>query len=438
MQGGYDVANKRDNPGWTLPFLGTDSRLACFFAVASGGAPVSMWEKQDRGMESRCHTQYLKPGWQGGGLFMQFINGLWLDERATLMGRSAQNFAYAQIQHARQKGYPAWGWSASDSPAGGYLGWGKIQDDVVTPHACVLALEHFPQAVLANLRVLESLGVRSEHEGFFDAVDIKTGRRSETYLLLDQSMLFLSLVNFLCDDAIRARFQRDPLVRRGRELLADFRSPSYGTNVSIYVLAEDPVNIRAFEPPAKDPPRARVRRVGAAGESDWIRLSVSNGLESISVPESERELAARIGFRWNEEVLVFEATVSDRAASNAFESVDLHCGDCVELFVDPQGDGLQWASSQDFQFGFALPNKSWEWFGGRLLDHAEVVPTADGYRVQARIPWTLLGIEPKPGLVLSCSPAVKSVGAESVREVKLNWCWLQGSPGVRLGQLVLE
>lgn len=438
LLGGYDCAKGRYNPDWTLPFLGTDARLACFFAVASGGAPASIWQRLDRGLESRCHTQYLVPGWQGGGLFMQFINGLWLDERGTLMGHSAQNFAYAQIEYAREKGYPVWGWSASDSPEGSYLGWGKLRDEVVTPHACVLALEYFPRAALTNLHALETLGVRSPQQGFWDSVDFLSGRHSQTYLLLDQSMLFLSLVNYVHGDVIRTLFQRDPLVCRGRELIAEYRTPSYGTNVSVYVLTDDSGKVREFEPPAKNPPQARVRRVDAMGEPDWVVLSVTNALESVTVPDAERGLGARVSFRWDDAALVFEAVVHDPGAHNDCTPEELHRGDSVELFVDPRGDGLQWGSRDDFQFGFAPKDKSWEWFGARLLTDATVEPTADGYRVRARIPWSLLGVEPKPGLVLACSPAVKSVMAAVGREVKLNWCWVPGCPRVRLGRLVLE
>jgi len=182
-----------------------------------------MWAKLSRKMETRHGCEYLEPGWQGGGLFMQFINGIWLDERGTVMGRSAREFARAQIEHARRNTYPAWGWSASNEPTGGYLGWGALVDNVVTPHASVLAIQFFPDEVLANLHALEGLGARPGDEGFVDAVDIKTREIADIYLVLDQSMLFLSLVNALCDDSIRHRFQADARAQIGRELIPDFR-----------------------------------------------------------------------------------------------------------------------------------------------------------------------------------------------------------------------
>ena len=56
-------------------------------------------------MEKKYGLKYFKPGWQGGGLFMQFICGIFLDETATKLGYSEANFAFAQMLHARKIGY---------------------------------------------------------------------------------------------------------------------------------------------------------------------------------------------------------------------------------------------------------------------------------------------------------------------------------------------
>ena len=88
-----------------------------------------------RGVEERYHVKYLLPGWVGGGLFMQYLTGIFLGERHSLAGRSAANFAYANMRHADEKALPAWGWSSCADPDGGYIGWGKLRDEVVTPHA---------------------------------------------------------------------------------------------------------------------------------------------------------------------------------------------------------------------------------------------------------------------------------------------------------------
>lgn len=108
------------------------------------------------------HTdRSVQPGREGDGLFMQYISGLWLDECDTSVVRSAQNLAFEQMN----RGFPR-GWSVGDSPRDGYLGWGRLQENIVTPHASALAIQDFPREVVANLRELERRG-RAIHAEVF-------------------------------------------------------------------------------------------------------------------------------------------------------------------------------------------------------------------------------------------------------------------------------
>ncbi len=84
----------------------------------------------------------------------------------------------------------------------------------VTPHASALALAVAPEAALANLRALaERYDVYGDY-GFYDAVDPATGRVAQTYLALDQSMLFLALANHLCAGCVQQHFAADPIVQK--------------------------------------------------------------------------------------------------------------------------------------------------------------------------------------------------------------------------------
>jgi hypothetical protein len=232
--GGYNTVTGKFNMKWSLPFLGSDSRMASFMAVATGKVPVDSWNALDRSREERHHAYFLKPGWiNGGGVFEQYLPGLWLDERDTFMGQSAANFTYVQIRQAQLGSYPAWGWSASDSPDDGYLGMGALKDNIVTPHASVLAVSYFPNEVIKNLHALDKLGARSKKYGYVDAIDIKSSKCTDNFLVLDQSMLFLSLVNFLHDDVIQKHFESSSIVKNGRQRIKDYREPCYGENISI-------------------------------------------------------------------------------------------------------------------------------------------------------------------------------------------------------------
>lgn len=228
----FDIINKTVNRPVFIS-RGEDKLLGAFLMVASGKVPSTTWDHHLMGkadMEERYGLKYFKPGWQGGGLFMQFICGMFLDETGTKLGYSEANFAFAQIVHAKKIGSPVWGWSASQNPDGGYLGMGQIRDSVVTPHACMLAIGFYPKAVVNNLRKLEQMGARApivingrEHAfGFHDALNTDTGKVDPDFLVLDQAMAFLSLANFLEDDVVRKMFKQDPMVANGLKLIPEY------------------------------------------------------------------------------------------------------------------------------------------------------------------------------------------------------------------------
>ncbi|MBI3292936.1 MAG: DUF3131 domain-containing protein [Elusimicrobia bacterium] len=239
-KGGYNLSKKtfaiQQSWGkWYYNFLGADTRMSSFLGIAQGDVPMLHWEALDRNVETRYGQGYYVPGWQGGGLFMQFLSGLFLDERQTVLGKSAANFAYAQISHAQRIGAPVWGWSAASAPTGEYLGWGAIKDDIVTPHASVLAISYYPSKVVANLKRLERGGARSpfidngQHEfGFRDSYNWKSAQVSQGYLMLDQTMIFLSLANFLDDGVVWRNFEKDPVVQQGLHHIREYSHKDAG------------------------------------------------------------------------------------------------------------------------------------------------------------------------------------------------------------------
>lgn len=221
LYGGYDPIKNEYAP-WHYCFLGADSRAASFVSIGTGKVPLVHWQKLIRDMEERYGIEYLVPGWQGGGLFMQLMAGLFIDERGTLAGRSGARFAYAQMLHAKKIESPVWGWSSSDNPDGGYLGWGNIRDDVVTPHASILALYYYPCEAVENMKKLEAMGARPEQFGFRDSVNVKTGKVDDSYLVLDQGMIMLSIANYLTWGAIWRISDADPITQNAKQLIPEF------------------------------------------------------------------------------------------------------------------------------------------------------------------------------------------------------------------------
>lgn len=225
----FDVVEKSfHNPVYY--FRGEDKILGHFLAIASGKVPADSWDKHDMSEEEKYGVSYYLHGWQGGGLFMQFICGLFVDDEGTKLGRSSANFTWAQMVHAMKLGAPVWGWSACVGPDEQYHGMGDMQDDIVTPHASALAINLFPRETIDNLRRLETYGLRKPCEvdgktmrfGFRDSVNWRTGDISDAYLVLDQAMLFLSLVNYCEDGLLWKTFRRDPMVQHGLKVISDY------------------------------------------------------------------------------------------------------------------------------------------------------------------------------------------------------------------------
>jgi hypothetical protein len=251
IKGGFDLSRqdfdvKQPWGNWYYNLLASDTRHFGLLGMALEKIPHAYWlnltrhtrftDPLDQEMISHLKSEqrYFWPGMEGGGLFMQYLPAIFLDEKALPMGNSARTMAAAQIAMARADGtYPVWGISASESPDGkGYLGWGALKKNVITPHASMLAIEDFPQETLANLRVLDKNGMRPAivqqgkkfSWGFTDAYDVRTQRCSAHYLALDQGMAFLSLANFMFKGIVRRNFIQTKLGNQTQALLFKLES----------------------------------------------------------------------------------------------------------------------------------------------------------------------------------------------------------------------
>ena len=91
---------------------------------------------------------------------------------------------------------------------------------VVTPHASFLALRYAPRAALANLAKLRSHFRIYGKGGFYDAVNVQTGKVARSYLALDQGMVMAAAANALSGDSLRSFFARGAIDQRIRPLLA--------------------------------------------------------------------------------------------------------------------------------------------------------------------------------------------------------------------------
>jgi len=236
--------------------LYTEPRAISYLAIGKGNVPKEHWFALQRTLPDTwlwqtqmpknrrdktyigCKTisgyyvyEDLKfvPSW-GGGMFEALMPALVIEEKRLsprALGINDLRHTLIQIKYAREKlQYPVFGMSPCCVPEGGYseygvrpLGMKGYKAGVVTPHATFLALEFTPKECIENLRTMLKLYNAYGEYGFYDAINIKTGKVAMEYLCLDQAMSFIALDNYLNDGAIRKRFHADPIAKKAEELL---------------------------------------------------------------------------------------------------------------------------------------------------------------------------------------------------------------------------
>lgn len=357
--------------------LGSASRFAAFFKIATGKGDLATWTRLVRTPEARGPVFVLSPA----SVDDQFRPGLWLDEGSIITGASAAQLAY-------------WYTTLAEEPEHEQLNF-----DVPTT---ALLLDHFPTEVLARLKT---------HP--FPA-DWLTSTSTA-----DRAVLLLSLANLLVPDCVREWFQQDPLIRSARSSIPEFGEAAFGKNTSMlwrYELAG---------PFVEPPPRRAIAVSSAVPREQWKWTRIA-GLEFKDSPADVRAddplLELRFTFTWDNEALHFHAEATDTPPGykRPTERREL-----VELLVDPQSDGLVWRGSDDLHFVYRSSGEAWEWSRNRAAP-ATIVRTEYGYTVDADIPWSVIGLTPKPGLEFGITTAVATDGRyEWEPSLKLNWRFFQ-------------
>ena len=205
----------------------------------------------------------ITPSW-GGSMFEALMPDLFVPEETWAPNSWGVNHPVtvdAQIHHGMvDAGYGVWGFSPSNTPEGGYGGYGvdaigmdpngstsnedhttvdhgwddpgcarvpqpdpapsTYTNGVVTPHAAFLALRFTPEATQADATALAD---RFRHMygkwGFRDSVNVDTGTVSGSYLSLDQGMIMASLGNYLGGDVLRKAFAGADMERKLRPVI---------------------------------------------------------------------------------------------------------------------------------------------------------------------------------------------------------------------------
>lgn len=252
FRGGYDVAKGELTEHHYGTFY-TEPRVASYIAIGKGDVPQDHWWKMYRTMPQEWdwqsqipegkivnydgvdvfegsytyQGQKFVPSW-GGSMFEGLMPGIVIKEQdlgTQALGLNNQRHVDLQIAFAKEKGYPAWGFSPS-ATVDGYSEFaaaplgisGYENSSTVTAHASFLALDYAPKEVRENIKALKKLNMSGKY-GLYDSVNLETKEVAKAYLALDQGMIMVSIANYVKDGVIRDYFHSDPIAQKPEELL---------------------------------------------------------------------------------------------------------------------------------------------------------------------------------------------------------------------------
>jgi cyclic beta-1,2-glucan synthetase len=228
---GYNNTKKRyDRSHYDL--LASESRLTSFVALALNHVPIEHWQALSRPIAA-SNGKLTLLSW-GGSLFEYLFPQIFTESAPTsLITKSLHGAITDHIRFADTKKIP-WGISEScfdlRNKEGDYqyalhgipfLSLRPIskQDLVVSPYSSFLALDIFPKEAYGNLKRLEREGAEGKY-GFYEAVDynkptalIFGGKPVQAFLSHHQSIILISIYNYLTDGGIRNSFSRHPAIK---------------------------------------------------------------------------------------------------------------------------------------------------------------------------------------------------------------------------------
>jgi hypothetical protein len=371
--------------------LGSSSRLAVFFQIATHTRPASAWASLRRTADAQGHVYVLDPA----QISDQMTPGIWLDERSIVTGASASQLAYAIAVEKRKS-------SMTDFP--------------FDAQSAALLIDEFPAEVAADLKSSPL------------PADWLERAPSES-----RSLLLLSLANLLAPDCFREWFQEDDLVREGRQAIGEFAIAPFGGDNSVFARNE-------LATPIRIPPEREATVVRSELPRDKWQWILVKGMEYKVSPADVRpgdpDLELRFALTWDKEALHFHADVVD-TPSGFFPPAGRRS---VELFVNPRRDGLLWMNPDDFQFAYKPDGSAMEWFHVHPVT-ARIRVTEHGYLIDSDIKWKELGMTPHPGLEFDLTANATAEGThEWDPAMELSWRYYQreddrfGLGTVRLSQ----
>ena len=222
-------------------FLASEARQASLVAIAKKDIPIKHWNNLSRTLTSLNKYKGLV-SWSGTA-FEYLMPNLNLQRyKGSLLDESSQFAIMSQIEYSKEIGMP-WGISESafnlkdlnnnyQYKAFGipWLGFkrGLENDFVISPYSTFLSLEYTGKLGVENLQNLQSEGMVGKY-GFYESIDytksrLKKGSQKaivKTYMAHHQGLIMLSINNFINNNIIRTRFNKNPEIEAVNILLQE-------------------------------------------------------------------------------------------------------------------------------------------------------------------------------------------------------------------------
>lgn len=328
-----------------------------------------------------------------------------------------------------------WGLTASTGP-NGYKAYGSepggaVHDGTIAPTAAGASIVFTPEL---SVRALKAMYHKFKDRlwgryGFSDAFNLDRNWYSQEVLGIDQGPILLMIENYR-SELIWELFMQHPAVIRGMERIG-FRP---GT-----------LTLKRPEAPKMTIPHEKETIKIDGNLDDWdsiplLELKASQHRELGEI-QGDSDLSVKLYFSWDEDFLYMGARVVDDSFMANRKKDQIWKDDCLELFFDPDKDGMAWGNPKDVQLGFSPSAdlqgiRNWAWFQG--YDPSErgeitegIQKQEDGYSLEAAISWKLLRVAPGEGIAFGLSPAFHDLD-QNRTEGKLNWFMLNDGKSKRI------
>ena len=428
-----------------------ESLLLYLLALGSPTHPISAesWSAIQRPVGSyRDYKMILMPP-----LFTHQFPHIWIDFKnqndgyadyfknsttATLVNRT---FCMDQAPRYASYGANSWGLSASNGPFGYRAygappGWAQ-HDGTVAATACGASIVFTPQESVDCMRYLyENLGDRLwGRYGFSDAFNLDKNWFDENVIGIDQGALLAMIEN------ARTRLIWNTM-KKNLALQQGIKSAGFKEGSMELTWPEAPSYQAPYRP-------GSIEIDGYLRDWSGKAILLSGQNKESGEIQDDQDLSAETRFAWDEEALYFSAKVTDDSVILRKSGKNIWQDDMVEIFVDPEDDGLFWNHEADYQIGFRNDLQSdqthtWSWFQGgedpsaRAQVMAAGFTDSKGYIIEGAVRWSFLNFKPYEGAALRLSIAVHDIDRDR-SQGKLQWFFRPEKEYLRfgLGKLIL-